>query len=622
MKNIKANKSFFIFFILLILMFIGSMIYAFVFLKLPPLVDSTIKAYRLTYGLRFCAKLLPAAAGTGCLIGWAMEFGRNPDGSIQRFSYAMFARFKAIVVISLAFVFLLTAAAEFIEPRLNLNLKRYAGMPSLLKQYNAVAERLYNAGQFRLAFDYAKLAAEIDAENKDTKRILYLSELSLHEEESEPQEQEEAALPDAAERTNAEDSADKKEYAELYETRKLLGSAQECLAKQDFFGAHYYSHLALQRISPKDINAAALKQIAAAAWNELNQSRLLESSEAQKIFKKKYEGYVNLINEEYFKAYYIFKTLSLESRQLAIDPDVVRYLAIAESHIEKQSFFIDETFNLQTFESASNVYFKLKNPDGTTDVIFINGIAQAEGKNDLIQYLRGLSIFTLDLYGNFMNGSYTVYAKMESLAAKHFDDYALALVGVRNKYKSVPYIILNSIDRNRGSSVGKPEQMTGGYMDISSRNYKILPMEYSDFELIKGAAAGADTMTLAALFKFASRAEQYGYSAEVFMQALLNRLLYPLFLLNIFLLLAWLAWHGRTPQNAAFKFSWSLLFPFMAATLHLLYRISKGAFKVLNYGLLSLTGKTYALPVGTVFYALLLFILSLMFLACRNTDKD
>ncbi|MGP1459497.1 MAG: hypothetical protein ACTTKL_09335 [Treponema sp.] len=619
----KARKAYLISFVTAVLVFAVSMIYTFVSLHEDALIHSTVKTYKFLHGIKLFLHFLPAAIGTGCLIGWAIDFGKNAQGSLMRFSVAMFSRFQIVLLTALFFVFVLTAVNKIALPIINAQLNHYRALLSLLQEYNTMAEKLYETQRFGLAFDYAKKASEIDAENKETKRLLYLTEVSLQEQKEFSAEQKKKAgeLTFNEDITHLTQSDMPERILGPYETRNLLESAREAYRQKDYFGAHYYAQTAILAAAPKDISVGELKEVAAAAWNELSRTRLADATEEQLLFQKKYEGYVSLIGGDYLKAYYIFKTLSLQSKKLSLDPDIVRYLDAAQRRIEKQYFFSDETFNLQSFESAENVHFRLVKDDGTTDVVFIKGITQAQGAAELAQYLRGLYIFTLDERNEYKSGIYTAYAKMESLSADYFDGRLAEVAEMAGKYKSVPYIILRSLDRNFEGTADAPE-LIGGYEAKLPSGSLILPMEYADFELIKEASSGFDAMRLGSLYRFVDCAEKYGYSAEIFAQILLNRLLYPLFILNMFIMLGWTAWHGRTPENVQFKFVWILLFPLAGIGIHYLYIVALGLFKLLNYGLIGLAGKSAALVSGLVLYSLLLIIFSVSFLSCRNSSQE
>jgi len=410
----------------------------------------------------------------------------------------------------------------------------------------------------------------------------------------------------------------------------LLENARKALERTDFVQARALADRALKgspNLSAGD--KAELKKIAGAAANGLHLPPAFDATPEQLIFQKKYDGYISLLNGDYLKAYYIFKTLSLQSKMLALDPDIQNCLEEAQLHIENQCFFSDETFNLRPFERAENMYFRLAKDDGTTDIFFIKGITQAGSGDGTAQYLRGLYIFTLGKRNEYKSGFYSDYAKLKKISVhdvgENFIQNMEQTAGISKPFTSIPLLILRSIDRNFEGTEDHPSLLTTGEDEedksLVPPDVLALPMEYDDFELIKEASSGFDGMRLDSLFHFVDRAENYGYSAEIFAQILLNRLLYPLFLLNLFIILGWIAWNGRTPENVQFKFVWILLFPFAGIGLHALYVIMFGLFKLMNYGIIGLTGKSTALVAGVVLYTLLLIAFSVSFLACRNSEE-
>ena len=145
-------------------------------------------------------------------------------------------------------------------------------------------------------------------------------------------------------------------------------------------------------------------------------------------------------------------------------------------------------------------------------------------------------------------------------------------------------------------------------------------MPFSDFELIEQASSGADSMNLISLFNFVSKAEKYGYSAESFAHILMNRMLKPLYLLILFIVIAYLAWHFRLEENSVFKFKWIIMFPVLCAAYYFLYKLALCLFKFINYGLLGVSGVSFSIAAGTIVYVLIFAIVSVFFLSCRNSS--
>ena len=442
--------------------------YGFFFAAIPKVVSLSENSYRFFFGLKTFIHILPAILGTGLLVGWSVGFGANQSGSKVRFSNAMLGRYKKVLILSLVSVFILTISTEVFEPALNKKLNYYKDRLELMGEYKRVAAKLFAQGDAELAFEYAKLANEIDPTNEDVQKLMIASELAANKTQDVPK------VSVSKKIKKIEKFQNRILPEESYSVFKLLITAQQCLDNEDWFGAHYYAQMAIDASSPKDINVPALKDISAVAWNHISQAQAEKITEEQKIYAKKVEGYSALISGDFLKAYYIFRTLSLKSKALSVDPDVVRYLNIANEKLEEEYFFIDETFNLQGFETANNVHFSIKNEDGTISVYFIKGVTPVTGTTSLVQYLRGLSIYTLDYDGKYKSGKYVSYAKMISFNTEFFDDESKALLGLDESIKQVPYVMVNSVDRNNEGIINKPVRK-GGYGRDSEENILLLP---------------------------------------------------------------------------------------------------------------------------------------------------
>ena len=594
--------------------FLLCLCYGFFFAAIPKVVSLSENSYRFFFGLKTFIHILPAILGTGLLVGWSVGFGANQSGSKVRFSNAMFGRYKKVLILSLVSVFILTISTEVFEPALNKKLNYYQDRLELMGEYKRVAGKLFAQGDAELAFEYAKLANEIDPTNEDVQKLMIASELAANKTQDVPK------VSISKKNKKIEKFQNRILPEEPYSVFKLLMTAQQCLDKEDWFGAHYYAQMAIDASSPKDINVPALKDISAVAWNHISQAQAEKITEEQKIYAKKVEGYSALISGDFLKAYYIFRTLSLKSKALSVDPDVVRYLNFANEKLEEEYFFIDETFNLQGFETVNNVHFSIRNNDGTTSVYFIKGVTPVAESASLVQYLRGLSIFVIDYDGKYKLGKYVPYAKMSSLSTEFFDAESKKLIGINDSIKEIPYIMVNSVDRNKEGVIHKPIRK-GGYGRYFEENFVLLPIPYEDFDLVKQASADLDSMNIISLFKFMNKATFFGYSQEVVCQTLLDRILYPLFVLVLLIFIAYTAWNGRLLEDKLFKFKSVLVFPIFACSFHIIYNILFVLFRFVNYGFLSLVGIDFALVVGIIFYILLLFIISLLFLS-RKTYSE
>lgn len=617
----KISRNFLINFAFAIFVFIICILYGQFCVRLPVLTESSVGIYKLLCGLKVFCLIVPAVFAASCHISWCIDFGLHPENSRLRFSDAMFQRYKGVIINGLVVVLVVTVAREICLPQIVTYMKNLEYKPVLMREYQNSATLNFAAENFETAYRYARLAYEIDPSDKTNKEVLYITEVYNDKKaeisKSFVQRINELTFDDA----DFGLSTPKIEaLKEPFESFKLLQTARECFASNDYFGAHYHAQLAIKCAGLKDINVPEMKRIAAESWNKISQAKVIGTTEEQAVFAKKYEGYVSLINGDILRSYYIFHALSLQSKKLSIDPDVTRYLEISKSLLENQYFFRDETSDIQAYETAHNVYFRLKDDrTGRSTIYFIHGVTQTGSGSNMIQYLRGLEVIELDGAGNYRRGNFVPYAKMTCLQTQYLEQKAKEYMRLDPAVKEVPYILLNSVDKNMPNSMITPEYK-GGYSKEGLEGYLVLNMPFSDFELIKQASAGADTMNLISLFYFVNKTELYGFSGEVFGEVMMNRMLRPLYVLILFVLIAWMAWHFRLEENSVFKFKWIVMFPLLSFTYILLCRLAICFFKFINYGLMGMVGQDLALFAGSIAYIVIFVIASLAFLSCRNSS--
>lgn len=617
----KTTRNFFIYIAFCIFILLLSLVYGYFFAKIPELTSDSVGKFKFLSAASFFCLIIPSVFAASANVVWCIEFGLHPENSRLRFSNAMFRRYKGVIINSLIFVFIVTCAGEILMPQIYSRIKNMEFKPQLMREYQNSARYFFENKNYETAFHFAQLAYEIDPKNKENQKIIHLTE-SYNDKKEEISESIKKQINEMTFKgENFDIYARKPEIISTpYKSFELMQTAKDCIAKKDWFGAHYYSQLAIKTSDPKDINITELKQISAEAWNRLNQARQPGTSAEQKIFAKKYEGYVSLINGDILRSYYIFHALSLESKKLSADPDIVRYLEISEKFLKSQYFFRDETKNLQEYECANSVYFKIQeNASGNSTLYFIHGITSDNTAKNMILYLRGLEIIELDESGSVISGCLVPYAKMTALQTEFLDEDTKKFLEIDKKITAVPYILLNSVDRNLPDQTITPEYKIG-LKKTPQESFKILKMPFSDFELIEQASSGADSMNLISLFNFVSKAEKYGYSAESFAHILMNRMLKPLYLLILFIVIAYHAWHFRLEENSVFKFKWIIMFPVLCAAYYFLYKLALCLFKFINYGLLGVSGVSFSIAAGTIVYVLIFAIVSVFFLSCRNSS--
>ena len=74
--------------------------------NVPPEVPaSSVFLYKLMTSLQNFGKYIPGVAITGFAVSCSVHFGRNAEGSTERFSKAMMDRFKVVMIVSVSIAF-------------------------------------------------------------------------------------------------------------------------------------------------------------------------------------------------------------------------------------------------------------------------------------------------------------------------------------------------------------------------------------------------------------------------------------------------------------------------------------------------------------------------------------
>ena len=143
----------------------------------------------------------------------------------------------------------------------------------------------------------------------------------------------------------------------------------------------------------------------------------------------------------------------------------------------------------------------------------------------------------------------------------------------------------------------------------------MLSIPYDNFLLLEKSTATPESMSLTALIRLVHMAEKYGFCPEVYAQALMNRLFYPLWILVIFVLLAVFGWNNRIDATGYFKFSWAFAFiPFILIAM-LFNKMMLFLFRLINYVLLGGLGISGGMITGLVLYVVMLLSASIMFVS-------
>ena len=567
--------------------------------------------YKMLTGLERLGHFLPAILITGFVVSCSVHYGRNPEGSTERFSKAMMERFKTVIIVSIIISFLLTVALEVFTVFVGNRKSFIINKPKLVKEYINVGNNLFDNGYYERAMNYADAALKFSPNEKKALDLKDRADVEINRAKTSNLR---FKLYESVEEAEKVDHVviDAQQINEVYQ---LYLKAEEAFDKKEWFNAHYYAELGIKLATPKDPNLEGLKKISTAAWNNLTEYHNLAKTENQLLFEKKYEGYLALVEKNDLKAYYIFRELYQYSRELQSDPDVVFYLQIAENRINERYFFMDETFELQSFESANDVYFAYAYEDGSRDIVYFKGMTVVAGTGNSIQYLRDLTITSVSRKGEVFRTMHVPYAKVLPVSVDTLTPTTKSLMGIDDAIDRVPYIMLKSVARDAPGIENGPLYTYQTGETAVTPEYMLLPIPYSDFLILENSTSSAESISLPTLFKLVYMAAKYGYSAEAYGQVLMNRLFYPLWILIMFILLASFAWNNRIGVNQYFKFSWALAFvPFILISI-VFYDVMMFVYHIINYVFLGGLGLTSGMIFGLVLYIVLFLSVSVYFVS-------
>lgn len=573
--------------------------------------ESSAFVYKLMKGLQNFGRYIPGVAITGFTVSCSVHFGRNSEGSTERFSKAMMDRFKIVMIVSISMAFFLTICTEVLVLLTANKQSSIINRPKIVNEYINVGNKLFDNGYYERAMNYADAALKLSPNEKKAIDLRDRSDVEINRARTSNIR---FKLYESVEEAEKVDHVviDAQQINEVYQ---LYIKAKDAYENKEWFNAHYYSELGIKLATPKDPNLEELKKLSTAAWNNLTEYHDLAKSEGQLIFERKFQGYLALVQKDDLKAYYIFRELYQSSREMQSDPDVVFYLEIAENRINERCFFVDETFELKSFENANDVYFAYEYADGSRDVIYFKGMTTVASTGNSIQYLRALTIVSVARNGEIFRTMEVPYAKVLPVSVKTLTPTTKALMGIDDSIDCVPYIMLKSVGRDSPDIHNEPLYTYSSGETATSPEYLLLSIPYDDFLLLEKSTSTPESMSLPALFKLVHMAAKYGFCTEVYGQAFMNRIFYPLWILILFILLAGFGWNNRINPTQYFKFSWAFAFiPFILISM-LFYKMVLFLFRLLNYVLLGGLGTTGGMVTALVLYIIMLISVSIFFLS-------
>ncbi len=521
-------------------------------------------SYTVARSFLYFSKILMAVQSSAILMSFAWYLKDFFQESLD-LTYALRSKiFKTVFIVLIFTTGVYTVTMEVLEPKMRSSVRTMEGNTFDYYTYVNYAQSFIDWNNYDEARPYVKQALVIYPTSPEALQMERLVDTTSTQEISD--------LDFSIDRTSQDLEVTDTSFA------NLLEKARKAYEEESYIDAHYYATLALRAPSSHSIQEARL--LAADAWNKIAGSADFSLGEDADLYAKKRQGYEYLLQGDSLASYYVFNDLM---QVYPHDPDVVRYFDIASEELHAEHFFIDEVYSARAYETMRNLYFINELPNGNRDIIFISGLSTMADSYGLVQYARDVHVISLDIEQNFLYSFTVDFAKITSVAASHFGtEFIPYFENINSPNSTVPLIQLVSVDRHKKGIMLSPDYKNTPEDFEASRTYTLY-MSYDDFALLGDVSNGPYDMSLASVFDFASVAEKYGYSFEVFYQILATRLTAPLGVLLINLLFILLAWRYRLGVTGVVKFWWLILMPICTAICYVVIEIVFYAFQLLMF---------------------------------------
>ena len=441
--------------------------------------------YKFCIGIEYFARFLPAMAISGFVISLSVYFGHNSQGSTQGFSSAMIERFKLVIISGLVCTFLVTLTNETLSLWSKQKRTELVNKTKIIKEYIDVGNLLLDNGVNERALVYANAALKLNPNSQEARDLksradmeinrIYTSGLKFDLTRAQPLEIQDDSLIIDTEQIN--------------DSYKCLLKAKSAFDNEQWFNAHYYAELGIKLTDPKNPNLDELKTISAQAWNNITQKHKEVTGLEYEIYDQKYKGYLALVNKNDLEAYYIFHGLYENYDDMKRDTDVAFYLEVALDRINQEYFFVDETLELQSFESANDVYFSYTHKNGASEIVYFKGVTSVQSTGQSIQYLRDLTIVSLNSRGRFLRKLTVPYAKLMPVSVKNLTADTKEMLLIDEKTDFVPYMLLKAVGRDDPEIQFGPTYTFADGSVATTPEYLIFPLKYSEFLLLEESPA-------------------------------------------------------------------------------------------------------------------------------------
>lgn len=553
-------------------------------------------AYRLRSIVLLFLEYLPSVYLSGLLVGFTLSFSKQSGENVGRWSGKLLSLLTSSFVIMLCVIAVYVVFAEGIAPVSRARMDAAVSRSEDYHEYIRISRELLENDEPRSAEQRVQNALIIWKDSPEALQVL------------------DRCRYRAAEKYGPGATAETEPYSDpLVPTefhgmtvRTALDIAEKAAAEHDYFDAHYYAMLAYRLSRSDDPHRDYSLRMASAAWNQIIQGiDQLESQDDAALYSAKRAAYNAIQQGDYLTAYYEFldlHTVDNARSDRKRDPDIERFLELSRKGVLETFFFTDETTQLRSFESAREVLFLIKRPDGGTDTVYTAGVVYIRSGGRDVVYLRDFELVRHSQYHQLEYHIRVPYVKM----------FAYAPEGKTARAE----LLLNSIDRSGERHRQGPEVVSGTPRE-QDRSVLLLDMPYQDFSLVVAATRGPSTMNMVELGRFYNRAERYGFDPRVFLREVIARLSEPFLLLVLSVMALIAGWKYRMKQGIFFKAWWILMVPLFTVVSHLaIQSVRYLVLLCINYFVV--TAPALAMILTLVFLAVCFTGVSLYFFSQRS----
>jgi len=525
--------------------------------------------------MRYCIPVTVAAVAVAYSLLPTAETIRVRS-SAQPFSRLVSSHLATFITLTVVYTVLMLG----LHPMAQRNMERFSSLTVQARAFQNMAEEAMDAGDRETALlNYQRYLA-IDEGNRRFMELVSDMQMQVM---AETPEQRQAAAGDL-ESMRIKDLAEGKEPYELFEM------AEGFYEREDYFSAHYYARLAFA-IDPnrRDAQRLAARAQEMIAGKDLS---MLEVEEKQ-LFERKREGYEHFTNEEYFKAFNIFRELQ---ENYPNDADVISYLQKSRDRLSKETFFLDEAKQIDTLPGPTELLFVNHREEGEREIVYLGKLAGTEA-------------------GTFCKDIEVMRFNPQGLLYHYYAEYGRLRDGNIN---------LHGVDRSSAGGQSLPRYLSAPIRSgaDSPPNILILTPALEQLSSLKAgrvASATAASIGLFSLWQVRSQIERFGYLESFVSEEILRRILLPFSFLVLCLISVAIGW--RFQARLSGRAHWILfvfmpLFPLVAVSLTSLYLTAQRI--ILSFVLLRL-GFSLSLVVFLVLQGFLLLV-TMIVLAGQRTE--